>query len=654
MFRKLVSNLPFSPSLVHQVSFYAKRMHQESSIRRAGFLLIVLAMFIQMFAIIAPPEKSLAASDNHIINGLTTRDGIVAAWNSPGSDIPAIYGTFGVTLEDIKKLPSAPNATIKSGDGTDWWSIGRNSLGSYSNVAKNFKDAEVAIKVGQSSTIYMRQLHAWDTQGSSTYQAWRGKLADGSDFWIIKDCGNLTRIGKFTPSKPGLELRKTVVGNPSSLKPGDTFTFRFEYRNNVSASLAENVVLYDQLDTQNYDIVTPNNLSMNGNMLTHSLGSLAYSSSYKYMDIAVRLKNPFPGSNGKTCNAAKLTANNAAEAWGGPACVTVTTPCTYNPSLTVGDPKCKAPNPCVYNNALTADSSDCKEPKLVCSLIDTELNRATRTATFKTTVTSSNAGGTKVLSYTYDFGNGKSQTINSSELTNTTQHVYGAGDFNVNTTVKYSVNGDTAQTVRSVNCSDHISFENDKPLGESKKVKNITQNLDGDKVLNSTVRAGDVLEYTLTTTNTQTYDRKGVTIADYVGDVMDYADIDQTFLAAQGGTLDSAAKKVMWSNVSITAGKDVQKMFRVTMKNPLPTTNQPSNVSGTFDCKISNKYGNEITMQVACPAVKGIESLPSTGPGTGAFISFAITTIVGYFFARSRLLAKELDFVRTEYATGGY
>jgi hypothetical protein len=719
MFRKLISNLPFTPSLVGQVSFYAKRMHQESTIRRAGFLLVALAMFIQMFAIIAPPEKSLAASDNNLINGIVNRDSIVNAWNADPNDIPLIYGKFGLTLADIQKLPQDPNVSITTNGGPDYWSVGRNSLSNYSNIDQQYKDSEVALQASLATTVYMRQLIGWDAPGtSSTYEAWQGTKADGTVFWILKDCGNYTQIGKFTPKNPGLELRKTIVGNPGTLKPGDSFTFRFEYRNNVPDSLAENVVLNDELDTANYDIVSPTNLPLNGNNLKLLIPNLEYKPTYIPYDITVRLKNPFPGTNGKTCNAAKLSSSNAPDAWGGPACVNVNTPCPINPAVNVGDAACVPPvvidvcpniagnqasipsgyikdasgncvkpvdfcpnidgnqpslpvgkildkdgnciEPCRFKNTIPANSSECVEPKLVCSLLDTDLDKTNRVATFKTTVISTNESAAKVISYVYDFGDGITATLASNTLTNTTKHTYASGEFNANVVVNYSIpaanlQSGTTSIAKSITCSDHISFESDKPLGQMKKVKNITQKLEGDKAVASKVNAGDVLEYTLITTNSQNYARKSFSVSDYVGDLTDYATIDKDFLATQGGTYDEATKKINWTNVSVDANKDVAKVFRITMKNPLPTTNKPTNVSGTFDCKISNKYGNEITMNITCPVVKKIETLPNTGPGTSALMGFMITAVVGYFFARSRLLSKELAIIRTEYTTvGGY
>jgi len=39
MFRKIVSNLPFSPALVGQLGFYAKRLRKEETTRRLGLIL---------------------------------------------------------------------------------------------------------------------------------------------------------------------------------------------------------------------------------------------------------------------------------------------------------------------------------------------------------------------------------------------------------------------------------------------------------------------------------------------------------------------------------------------------------------------------------------------------------------------------------------
>jgi hypothetical protein len=77
-----------------------------------------------------------------------------------------------------------------------------------------------------------------------------------------------------------------------------------------------------------------------------------------------------------------------------------------------------------------------------------------------------------------------------------------------------------------------------------------------------------------------------------------------------------------------------------------------------FDCIISNKFGNQLDIKVDCPLPKSAEyitqTLPKTGPGTSLLIGFVATSIIAYFFMRSRLLAEELELIRTDFAqTGG-
>ncbi len=188
--------------------------------------------------------------------------------------------------------------------------------------------------------------------------------------------------------------------------------------------------------------------------------------------------------------------------------------------------------------------------------------------------------------------------------------------------------------------------------GKLKKVQNITQNLSPEQTLTSTAKAGDVLEYSLVTTNTNIVSKTGVIVDDYVGDILDYANLDEAFLQKQGGTFVAATKTVRWENQAIPANDQLVKSFRVIMKNPIPSTNTPNATATDFDCKLQNGYGNELSINVECPVLKTVEQLPNTGPGTTLAVAFTITVISSYFFARSWLMAKELGIIRREYQKG--
>lgn len=191
-----------------------------------------------------------------------------------------------------------------------------------------------------------------------------------------------------------------------------------------------------------------------------------------------------------------------------------------------------------------------------------------------------------------------------------------------------------------------------KPLAEavrSKKVQNLTQKLSLDQTLKSKAQPSDAIEYTLITTNPNDTALTNYIVEDYVGDIMDYSAIDVDFLNSQGGEFSFEKKTIAWRNQTVPAKGDLKKVFRVTLKNPLPITNQPNATSTDFDCKMQNGYGNETAMEVNCSVLKQAEQLPNTGPGATIALAFGATTISSYFMARARLMAKELKLIRKSY-----
>lgn len=655
MFRKLISNLPFNPSLLGTVSFYAKRVKAEESLRRLGFGFVALAMFIQMFAVMAPPEKSLAYSSDYIINGLRTRDDILRAWDGQTTDknVAAIYSRFGLTREDIAALPMQPNVTLRS-DRADYWTIGRTSLSAVSkagSIQQVYKDSEVPINAGP-DTVYLRQLRAWDIINPyNTYRAFEG-TKNGQKYWILVDCGNFTQVGQPNLTEPALEFRKTIRGGPQVLKPGEEFSFMFEYRNQVPGSqLAQDVILRDTFDLANFDIISSYiegqpgvsvQRYMNGASMALPLGNVPFSEQFKLAArVSVRLKNNLPNGT-KACNAAKLTANNAAEVWsgGGNLCVTVITPCPLDSAISSTDPACVT-------------------PAVACRVTNSAVNRTTKSFTLHTRVTSSNQKMTTIRSYVYDFGDGSAvQTKRSAAYEDTESHTYEDGSYNSTVVINYSTGTGDSQTDQSVACSAPIESKPDQPLSQSKEARNLTQNLDAEATPGSKAKAGDTIEYTLITNNSYGYDRANVNISDYIGDILEYATLDEAFLKQQGGTFDGTSKTVSWNDQNVKADSQLKKVFRVQMKSPIPSTNQPGAMTTSFDCQISNKFGNQLDIKVDCPVVKSAEyvteRLPNTGPGTSLVIGFVASAIFAYFFARSRLLAQELEIIRTDFAqTGG-
>lgn len=631
MFKKLLTNLPFNPGLLADVSFYAKRLKQDAQMRRFGFIFLALAFFIQLGAAFYPAQNSLAASPNDILSGITGRSTVVNACNANTNNIRDIYSRFGVRCTDIV---GAPEVTISAAEANDFWSIGR--LQSTSSLAAGSGNHAID---ANGTTVWQRKLSSWDSPGqNSTYTAWHGTNIEGKEFWILKDCGNLTFKGGYLytppqtqPSKAKVDVAKKILSNSSGLSlntvyAGDTITYEIDYGNIAVNSLATNVSVTDQLDN-NLEIASLAGISHNGQQLVieqrSSMGYAFYSE-----NITVRVK---PGTPAGThiCNQAKITSDQGSATSVSGLCVTVVSKSTPIP------PTPKTPttptNPTGY-----------------CVASTTLLGGASRDVTVKTQTYLTNGG--KVEAYKYNLDSGATITDKTGDLIHEkTFNNLSTGSHTINVVATMTLNNKTVDTTV---CPVAVTIAEDARVVQTKTVTKDGQDMNGKKV-----KSGDVLMFKLITkniTNTAYVSHIG---QDYFGDTLNYADIvDRGELSRQGITLDDK-NNLNWVSDVIGANSQSVKTVTVKVKDVIPTTNRPSNVSADYDCTINNIYGNQVSMSVGCPLVKSISTtagtLPNTGPGTSVTIGAVVAVVAGYLFARSRIMAKELAIVRSSYVASG-
>ncbi len=182
MFRKLISNISFSPALVGQLGFYARRLKNEEATRRLGLVFTVLALIVQSFVVFAPPEPANAASDNDIIRGgVSSTKEFLSYYDRNAGNLKDTMNALGITRDEIAKLKTT---RITSTDDA-YISWGRKP---YFSAAQGEKAYTIPTANGTSSQLYARPLNLWGSYRTTVFAGYSAKVGW---FGIMKNCGNL-------------------------------------------------------------------------------------------------------------------------------------------------------------------------------------------------------------------------------------------------------------------------------------------------------------------------------------------------------------------------------------------------------------------------------------------------------------------------------
>ena len=190
MFRKLVSNLAFSPALVGQLGFYAKRLKKEEATRRIGLVFTALALVLQSFAVFSPPEAANAASGNDFVSGgVTSKAQYLSNYDRNNNNIKDIFNAVGITRAEI--AAASENKYIKTGStNPTYLSWGRQSRFSASQGEKLYR-----IPVAPSGTT---SINAY-ARPTTLYNSYNAKVMIGYSqkvgwFALMYSCGNLVTV----------------------------------------------------------------------------------------------------------------------------------------------------------------------------------------------------------------------------------------------------------------------------------------------------------------------------------------------------------------------------------------------------------------------------------------------------------------------------
>ncbi len=337
MFKSLVSNLPFSPALIGQLGFYARRLKQEETTRKLGLIFTALAVVVQSFAVFSPPEAQAVASNQNIIyQGVRDKSDFLRIYDANTDsqnhrDIQQIYSYFGVTRADIER---AQEGTFNSRSfNLGIWSVGRNSY----DAGTEYEQAHAI--PGTSSTVFARKLWRFDKlpytqKNGSTYKGLIGKKAsDGTWFAISYDCGNLA-FTNFPPPPP----------TPEAACNGLTIhqINRTRYRLNATASVKNGASI------SSYDFV-----------VNDAAGKQAAAAQVKTNTGSAQAEITLPKDGNYT---ALVTVQTSLGPRGGGSCqqpltVSPEPRCPVNNSIVESNPKCK---PCPSDSTIWYQDATCK------------------------------------------------------------------------------------------------------------------------------------------------------------------------------------------------------------------------------------------------------------------------------------------------------
>lgn len=386
MFRKLVANLPFSPTLVEQVAFYAKRLRKEELTRRTGLIFTVLALIVQGLTVFMPVTSANTSHASDLISGgVTSKDQILTYYDNTSHDYKKIFDYVGITRDELT------NATVENINSRDY-GTGNEAWLSWGRVARfSSEQGEVTHTIDDATTVYSRPLWRadttdWTTVHGSTYKALVGTSSIRGKFAILFLCGNLVTRTVPTPKKlvtvcrPGTgiitidsseKIATDLPSNSSECMPKNaqcqtvlvTKIDRTHYVFKASTEVSNASVsgyIFTIKDTSTGTVITTTTVTTNA--LEATTGTIEIKDPASYM-VSVTVKT----------NAGDKTSPNCQASF------TIAPPekCEFNTGITKNDSECK---PCEKNSTLWYKSVECN-PVLILSKTALNLTQGTDATT---------------------------------------------------------------------------------------------------------------------------------------------------------------------------------------------------------------------------------------------------------------------------------
>lgn len=654
MFRKIISNLPFQPVLLAQLSAYIKQLHKDVSLRTISILLVLVILVAQVFIVLSPSKSTLTTDPADIVYGASSASDILQSYinnrdNYGHADIQNIYNYYGVGEQQII---SSKEVEISQQNNSKYIMISRKP----SNIADMFIATSNTVNQG----VYEFPLSYW---GNNNYKALTGVSNYGYRYWILLNgSGNI--VYEKGAKSPSVELIKRVKYNPHP-KPGETSIYSISLHNGgkaISENTNINSILPADIEYQNYttnaDVVFEQKGQQLSWKLNNTKSSLAPSDNWITIDVTVKA-NKISGSEQIACDSTTISSSNGpliyAQDNNQYECINIrniSCPATGATIPTEGVEGCPVTCP---DGSTTTYSLSCAKPQLTCESLQIARILAWDNKTYKTTLLRQPGSINPKISYYVNDNLAFTEQIKQD--TNTSEFSYKfPSDGNYTIRAELSAPEGSLQPSQNCTINENITKSRSKQLvTTSVKVANLTKNLDNAN--NTYANKGDNLKYTISVKNLgdttiENFDFRGQ-FADNIGDILEYANT----LNISGGTYDNTTYGLSWDPVTIGPDAVVTKTFTVAIKNPSPSTPTSKSNPLSYDYVLSNTYGNTVNIKLHKPFTKTIEIFLINTPGVSNLLSLFVVAIIllimVLIYIRDSILKREAEIIHKEYSSGG-
>lgn len=220
MFKKIVSNLPFSPALVGQLGFYAKRLKKEETTRRLGLIFVALALVVQSLAVFQPPESANASSQgDFVLGGIgTSINNFLAPYDANTRHLKDIMNYVGITREEIA-----------ASQYTRWIAGNKLNFGltTYHSYEEGARQYNATDQNGQTTVTFYSAPLSYRAGAGATFRGFVGYSSRIGWFGIMSACGNLntdiqptapTPTPAPTPEPPKCNLNPNILASDENCK----------------------------------------------------------------------------------------------------------------------------------------------------------------------------------------------------------------------------------------------------------------------------------------------------------------------------------------------------------------------------------------------------------------------------------------------------